>query len=244
MARRGHVCEVINIESENLAQGLALLRVSVNCPRRCALPLAVEVAVPGRASEHDRSPASTGDWGLLAGIVSDEGSRGRDSGADSEQASVDGHSRRTRGRASAKEGPVRGIWLCGNGPIDPGICPGPRIALHHWLLRAYAGKVASGRRGIVAHREASPSDETRQIGSTGPSPLCPLQDGRRFPGMRRMPEMVVIVPDPKGFIIGTPDSQAQWGRGGDEKPFGPISSPSPMRSASSSHALAVSREPW
>ena len=34
--------------------------------------------------------------------------------------------------------------------------------------------------------------------------------------------MVVIIPDPNGFTIGTPESLAMLGRKADEKPFGPI----------------------
>lgn len=74
---RSWLAEVMHLEAEDLAQGLALLRVSGSLPAQVAqLPLATEVALGGgeQVSIFGHQP-STGDWGVLSGVVS--GRKGR-----------------------------------------------------------------------------------------------------------------------------------------------------------------------
>jgi formylglycine-generating enzyme required for sulfatase activity len=66
-----------------------------------------------------------------------------------------------------------------------------------------------------------PETETRRIVIDGPKPLyAPYKTGDVFQECAECPEMVVIVPDPKGFTIGSPASEQ--GRDTDEKQFGPV----------------------
>lgn len=65
--------------------------------------------------------------------------------------------------------------------------------------------------------------EVHRIVINGPKPLyAPYKTGDVFQECADCPEMVVIIPDPNGFTIGTPESQAMWGSHADENPFGPI----------------------
>lgn len=70
--------------------------------------------------------------------------------------------------------------------------------------------------------EAKPSPpDTRRLVVSGPKPLyVPFKTGDVFQECAECPEMVVIVPDPKGFTIGSPKSEQ--GRQTDEKQFEPI----------------------
>jgi formylglycine-generating enzyme required for sulfatase activity len=66
-----------------------------------------------------------------------------------------------------------------------------------------------------------PATDTRRIVINGPKPLyAPFKTGDVFQECTECPEMVVIVPDPKGFTIGSPESEQ--GRQTDEKQLGPI----------------------
>jgi formylglycine-generating enzyme len=73
---------------------------------------------------------------------------------------------------------------------------------------------------------ASPSG-SRRVVINGPRPLyAGFRTGDVFQECPECPEMVAIVPEQKGFAIGTPKSEAQ--RGPDETPFGPIRFASPF----------------
>jgi formylglycine-generating enzyme required for sulfatase activity len=77
-AGRSFPAEVKNIEFENQAQGLALLRVAGTLPAEViALPLATELVVAGGEQVYMIGhQASIGDWGILTGATS--GRKGRE----------------------------------------------------------------------------------------------------------------------------------------------------------------------
>ncbi|MFM9882144.1 MAG: formylglycine-generating enzyme family protein [Burkholderiales bacterium] len=66
----------------------------------------------------------------------------------------------------------------------------------------------------------APVDPPRPI-IAGPKPLfAPYETGKVFQECEACPEMVVIVPDARGFTIGSPENEV--GRDANEQPFGPI----------------------
>lgn len=192
--------EVIDIEYENLAQGLALLRVRGPVPEQVQhLPMIDVALVGGEQVNTIGHQASTGDWGVLAGIVS-----GR------------------RGREIVIQAPIK--EQASGGPVMLG---GSIVGLVQRTDPAgdfgYAVTARAIREYVEGLGVVLPAVESRRIVINGPKPLfAPFKNGEVFRECAACPEMVVVVPEREGFTIGTPENQAQWGRDDDEKPLGPI----------------------
>lgn len=88
---------------------------------------------------------------------------------------------------------------------------------------AYPPPAAPAPAPTVEPAAKSTPPDARRIVINRPKPLyAPYKTGDVVQECTGCPEMVVIIPDPNGFTIGTPESQAKWGREAHEKPFGPI----------------------
>ena len=193
-------------------QGMALLEVSGPVPAEVVpLPLASESTVSGGESVtvigHQ---ASTGDWGVITGTVSSR--KGREiviQAPIEEQAS---------GGPVFHDNRVLGLVVSTRGNFG--------YAITARAVQDYVEGfgVLAGRSTVTAEKPvAKPPAETRRIVINGPKPLyAPFKTGDVFQECTNCPEMVVIIPDPNGFTIGTAESEAKWGRDNDEKPFEPI----------------------
>ncbi len=192
--------EVRDVEYENVAQGLALLRVVGAVPTDVRALALTDVTVSGGEQVNVVGhQASTGDWGVLAGIVS--GRKGREMVI---QVPV---KEQTSGGPLIFGGNVIGL-VQRNDPVgDFG------YAVTSRALREYVEGL-----GV-----ALPAAVVRRIVVNGPKPLfAPYKTGDVFQECADCPEMVVVIPDPNGFTLGTSADQAKWGRDDDEKPLGPI----------------------
>jgi formylglycine-generating enzyme required for sulfatase activity len=200
-----------HVEAGN-PQGMALLEVSGPVPADVQpLPLASESTFSGGESVtvigHQ---ASTGDWGVITGTVSSR--KGREiviQAPIEEQAS---------GGPVFHDNRVLGLVVSTRGNFG--------YAITARAVQDYVEGfgVLAGRSTVTAEKPSpKPTAETRRIVINGPKPLyAPFTTGDVFQECANCPEMVVIVPDPNGFTIGTAESEAKWGRDNDEKPFGPI----------------------
>ena len=217
---RSWPAEVRNIEHENVTQGLALLRVAGPLPAEVrALPLAVEVTAAALAQVSVIGHQSaTGDWGVLAGIVS--GRKGRELII---QAPIQ---EQTSGGPVILGGRVVGLVQ----RKDPSGAFGYAITAQ--AIREYAQglqvALAPSPSRVPAPVEPTPQPvitpapapkpppvETRQIVTQEPKPLrAPYRAGDVFQECRECPEMVVIPPGE--FTMGSPLSEA--GRKKDEGP--------------------------
>ena len=204
-----------HVEAGN-PQGMALLEVSGPVPADVQpLPLASESTFSGGESVAAVGhQASTGDWGVITGTVSSRKGREIVIQAPIEEQASGGpvfHDNRVLGLVVSTRGNF-GYAITARAVQDYvegfGVVPG----------RGSPPSIATTEKP-----EAKPPAETRRIVINGPKPLyAPFKTGDVFQECAICPEMVVIVPDPNGFTIGTAESEAKWGRENDEKPLGPI----------------------
>ena len=197
--------EVRNIEGENVAQGLALLRVVGSLPADVRpLPLATDVTL----TDEERvtiigHQASTGDWALIGGSVSNR-----------------------KGRELVIQAPVQeqtsGGPVISNGRVVGLVQRRDPSGQFGYAVSALAIKeYVEGNQVSLAPARSTPSPPAPRVVVNGPKPLyAPFKTGDVFQECAECPEMVVIVPDPKGFIIGSPESEP--GDRADQKQFGPI----------------------
>lgn len=199
-AEKSWDAEVRHIESDNLAQGLALLHVAGSVPAEVRALALTDVDVPvGDQVNIVGHQASTGDWSVLVGTVSSR-----------------------VGRETVIQAPVE--EQASGGPV---VFNGNVIGLVQRSAPrgsfGYAVTSAALREYVKGFGVDLPLAVTRRIVIRGPKPLfAPYKTGDVFQECAECPEMVVVKPDPNGFTIGTPDAQAPWGRDDDEKPLGPV----------------------
>jgi formylglycine-generating enzyme required for sulfatase activity len=179
------------------------------------LPLAIESTFSGGESVTAIGhQASTGDWGVITGTVSSR--KGREiviQAPIEEQAS---------GGPVFHDNRVLGLVVSTRGNFGYAITA---RAVQDYVegFGVVPGKASVPSTVTTEKPAAKPPPETRRIVINGPKPLyAPFKTGDVFQECTNCPEMVVIVPDPNGFTIGTAESEAKWGRDSDEKPFGPI----------------------
>ncbi len=190
-------------------RGLALVTVSGPVPPSVTpLALASDVRMSrGESVKGVGHQASHGDWGVISGgVASREGSLIRI------QAPVE---QQTSGGPVILEGRVVGVFVSQQ--------PNVGIAITALAVRDYLDGALPP--GVQAAAPPTPekltAPDTRRTVINGPKPLyAPYKTGDVFQECADCPEMVVIVPDPKGFTIGSPESEQ--GRQTDEKQFGPI----------------------
>jgi formylglycine-generating enzyme required for sulfatase activity len=193
-------------------QGMALLAVSGSIPDTVfALPLATETNISGgeniAAIGHQ---ASVGDWGVITGTVSSR--RGREIVI---QAPI---GEQTSGGPVFFNNRVLGLVVTTLGNFGHAITA---RAVYDYLdgLGVTPGNTVTSSPPFTEKLTTEP----RRIVIDGPKPLyAPFKTGDVFQECASCPEMVVIVPDPNGFTIGTAESESKWGRDNDERPFGSI----------------------
>ncbi len=202
-------------------QGLALVVVSGSAPSSVIpLPLASDAAVSGGESiaviGHQNS---AGDWGVITGTIGSRQGREIRIQAPIEQQTSGGpllRNERVLGLITTTLGAfanaitVRGIQDYLDGALPPGVLgSAPSIPP--------TPPVAKPEPTPIKPAPVAPPSPV----IAGPKPLfAPYETGKVFQECEACPEMLVIVPDARGFTIGSPENEV--GRGADEQQFGPI----------------------
>ena len=115
------------------------------------------------------------------------------------------------------------LFFSGGERPEPPAAPAAAPRASQEATPAYRPPAAPAPAPTVEPAAKSTPTDARRIVINGPKPLyAPYKTGDVFQECADCPEMVVIIPDPNGFTIGTPESLAMFGRKADEEPFGPI----------------------